>query len=162
MTGKYKNWWNTENTYTGDQNSRHTPCCFANTPSPKQDKVQTHQILITKSSGDTLHAKLKELNERKKEQVYIDKKDKGQDCKSLRWVLKEKLVDDNKIIKARLHGRGFEEAQDFRKDSPTCSRRGLKPYYPYLSVNNKETTHIEISQKKRQHHFEFLSKNLTG
>ena len=102
MTGKYKNWWNTENTYIGDQTSRHTPCCFANTPSPKQDKVQTHQILITKSSGDTLHGKLKKLNETKKEQVYIDKKDKGQDCISLRWVLKEELVDDNKIIKARL------------------------------------------------------------
>ena len=59
LTGKYKNWWNTENTYTGDQNSRHTPCCFGNTPSPTQDKVQTHQNLITKSSGDTLHAKLR-------------------------------------------------------------------------------------------------------
>ena len=129
---------------------------------PTQDKVQTHQILITKSSGDTLHAKLKELNERKKEKVYIDKKDNDQDFISLRWVLKEKLVDDNKIIKARLHGRGFEEAKDYRKVSPTCSRRGLKPYYPYLSVNNKETTHIKISQRKKQHHFKFLSKNLTG
>ena len=100
LTGKYTNWWNTGNIYTGDQksvdlsnvlgleitgennlqppaeetdlanrlsslslNSRHTPCCSTNTPSPTQDKVQTHQTLITKSSEDTLHAKLKELNE---------------------------------------------------------------------------------------------------
>ena len=34
LTGKYKNWWNTENSYTGDQKSRHTPCCFGNKPSP--------------------------------------------------------------------------------------------------------------------------------
>ena len=79
-----------------------------------------------KSSEDTLHAKLKKLNEWKKEQVYIDEKDEGQDCISLRWVLKEKLVNGNKIIKARLCARGFKEAQDFRKDSPTCSREGLR------------------------------------
>ena len=134
MTGKFKNWWNTENTYTGDQksvdlssvlgleiigeknsqppvensteetdlanklsslslNSRHTPCCSTNTLSPTQDEAQTHQTMITKSLEDILHAKLKELNEWKKEQVYTDEKDKGQDSISLRWVLKEKLVD---------------------------------------------------------------------
>ena len=76
-------------------------------------------------SEDTLLAKLKELNEWKKEQVYTDEKDKGQDCRSLRRVLKEKLVDGNKIIKARLCARGFKEAQDFRKGIPTCSREGL-------------------------------------
>ena len=185
MTEKYKNWWNIENIYTGDQksvdlsnvlgleiigennsqppvensteetdlanrllslslNNRHTPCCSTNTPSPTQDEVQTHQTLITKSSEDTLHAKLKELNEWKKEQVYIDEKDESQDCISLRGVLKEKLVDSNKIIKARLCARGFEEAQDFRKDSPTCSREGLRLATAMITPNKWNLNSLDV------------------
>ena len=36
---------------------------------------------------------------------------------SLRWVIKEKLVDNEKFIKARLCARGFEEEQNYRTDS---------------------------------------------
>ena len=52
--------------------------------------------------------------------------DSGQECISLRWVLKEKLIDNKKITKARLVARGFQEEQDYRTDSPTCSREGLR------------------------------------
>ena len=49
----------------------------------------------------------------------------GSQCISLRWVMKEKVVNEKKIIKACLCTRGFEEEQNFRTDSPTCSREGL-------------------------------------
>ena len=40
--------------------------------------------------------------------------------------MKEKVVNEKEIIKARLCARGFEEEQNFRKDSPTCSRERLR------------------------------------
>ena len=142
-------------------NNSHTPCCSANTPSPTLDEVQTHPTLITKSSEDTLHAKLKELNDCKKEQVYISEKDEGQDCISLRWVLKEMLVDCNKIIQARLCACGFEEAQDLRRDSPTSFREGLHLATAMITSNNTCDSPIFLpnlieeltkSLKTNQHH----------
>ena len=38
--------------------------------------------------------------------------------------------------------------QGFRKDSPTCSRKGLKPYYPYLSVNNRDNPHQNLTKEE--------------
>ena len=74
-------------------------------------------------SEDTLLAKLKELNEWKKEQVYTDEKDKGQDCRSLRRVLKEKLVDGNKIIKARLLCSWLQRGTRLQKGHPNMLQR---------------------------------------
>ena len=45
---------------------------------------------------------------------------------STTWVVTEKEKDDKKIIKARLCARGFEEKTDFRRDSPTISKRSLR------------------------------------
>ena len=45
---------------------------------------------------------------------------------STTWVVTEKDKDDKKIIKARLCARGFEEKTDFRRDSPTISKRSLR------------------------------------
>ena len=39
--------------------------------------------------------------------------------------MKEKVYNNEKYIKAWLCARGFEEKQNFRTDSPTCSR-GLR------------------------------------
>ena len=47
------------------------------------------------------------------ENVYEEVPDQRQDF-SLRWEIKEKFVDNEKIIKARLCARGFEEKQNFR------------------------------------------------
>ena len=40
--------------------------------------------------------------------------------------MKEKVVNEKEILKARLCARGFEEEQNFRTDSPTCSRERLR------------------------------------
>ena len=40
--------------------------------------------------------------------------------------MKEKVYNNEKYIRAWLCPRGFEEEQNFRTDSPTCSREGLK------------------------------------
>ena len=45
-------------------------------------------------------------------------------CVSTRWVVTEKYEDGEKVVKARLVARGFEETdlKDIRKDSPTCGK----------------------------------------
>ena len=49
--------------------------------------------------------------------------DEGQNCISLKWLIKKNLVDSEKFIKARLCARGFEEDQNIRT---TCYREGLR------------------------------------
>ena len=50
-------------------------------------------------------------------------------------VLKEKFVDDKKIIKARLCAWGFEEEQCFRTDSTTCCKESLRLACCVISSN---------------------------
>ena len=55
-------------------------------------------------------------NQWRNEQVYDEIDDLGQQCISLRWVMKEKVVNEKNIIEARLCARGFEEEQKFRTE----------------------------------------------
>ena len=66
------------------------------------DQTIVHETLISINKVKQLEAKLKELSQWEQESGYEDIDDKGQECISLRWVLKEK-IDDNgsKFIKAR-------------------------------------------------------------
>ena len=40
--------------------------------------------------------------------------------------MKEKVYNNEKYIRAWPYARGFEEEQNFRTDSPTCSTEGLR------------------------------------
>ena len=73
-----------------------------------RDETQIHEKLLMKNNSDVLEAKQKELDQWKKEGVYTEHTNQGQDCISLQLVLKEKFVDNKKIIKARLYARGFK------------------------------------------------------
>ena len=71
-----------------------------------QDETQIHETLKEKQFIQS-RSQTKEQDQWEKERVYTEHTNQGQDCISLRWVLKEKFVDDKKIIKARLCARGF-------------------------------------------------------
>ena len=58
--------------------------------------------------------------------MYEEVEDQGQEHVSVRWVVSEKVDGENIVIKARLCARGFEEIQNFRKDSPTCSKESVR------------------------------------
>ena len=60
----------------------------------EEDEIQTHETLIVQW---------------KSEKVYEEVPDQAQNCISLRWVIKEKLVDNEKFTKARLCARDFKE-----------------------------------------------------
>ena len=99
-----------------------------------QDETQIHETLKEKQFIQS-RSQTKEQDQWKKERVYTEHTNQGQDCISLRWVLKEKFVDDKKIIKARLCVRGFEEEQCFPFDSPTCCKEGLRLACCVISSN---------------------------
>ena len=54
-----------------------------------QDETQIHETLLMKNNSDVLEAKQKELDQWKKEGVYTEHTNQGQDCIFLRWVLKD-------------------------------------------------------------------------
>ena len=79
-----------------------------------------------------LDAKLMELENWNKQNVYIEENDIGQSCISTRWVITKKVI----ITKARLCARGFEETQKFRTDSPCCTIIGIRTALAVLTTNN--------------------------
>ena len=60
---------------------------------------------------------------------------------STRWVLTEKMKDGQKILKARLVARGFEEE---RADSPTANKESLHVFLAMNSTIGWETKTIDI------------------
>ena len=61
-----------------------------------------------------------------------------------RWVLTKKLIDSKIQTKARLCTRGFEEIQDFRTDSPCCSRVAIRLFMTILASKNWTLNSIDI------------------
>ena len=77
--------------------------------------------------------------------MYEEVDNTGQDHISLRWVLKDKIDGEGKTIcKARLCVRGFEEEQNFRTDSPTCSREGIRIFLAMTSAHKWKIHSIDI------------------
>ena len=66
-------------------------------------------------------AKMQELEAWRSHNVYDLVVDEGQPTISVRWVVTPKVVDGIPSVKACLVAKGFQEQQDLRKGSPTCS-----------------------------------------
>ena len=85
------------------------------------------EMLVCFASDKVKEAKDKELQNWNDNDVYVEVDDIGQESISVRWVITEKIVKDEKVIKARLVARGFEEdSLRLTKDSPTCSKECLR------------------------------------
>ena len=108
------------------------------------DETQIYETLITTNKTHQQEAKMIELDRWRNEQVYDEIDDLGQQCISPRWVMKEKVVNETKIIKACLCARGFEEEQNFRTDSPTCSREGLQLSCCIISFNRMTLNSLDV------------------
>ena len=94
-----------------------------------QEGRDVDENILVASTAETGYedAMNKELNSWKKLNVYDEVKDEGQGRISVRWVLTEKEVDNNKIKKARLVARGYEELnEDIPTDSPTCNKESIR------------------------------------
>ena len=150
--GKYKHLWNT----TRQDGSNHVvdfsqvyrwnykDATSNDTHETEQENLSNTALLITKQTTE-INAKMVELEQWKTMGVYNEIEDRGQNCISLRWVLKDKIDNKgNTFCKARLCVRGFEEEQDFRTDSPTCSREGIRLFFATTSANNWKLHSMDV------------------
>ena len=70
--------------------------------------------------------KLTELDQWKVRNVCDEVDDRGKACISLRWVMKSKVIDNKPGVKVLLCAHRFEENQNYRTDSSTCSSEILR------------------------------------
>ena len=100
------------------------------------DKVVVNDILQLQVDEETTKAKERELRSRVDEGVFKEVADNGQHCMTTRWVIKPEVIDGKQSVKARLCARGFEETQDFRTDSPTCTRESIHIALALIASNS--------------------------
>ena len=69
----------------------------------------------------------------------------GQECVSVRWVNKVKVVEGMRTVKSRLVARGFEECSDnIKKDSPTCAKESLRLSLALIASRKWKLRSIDI------------------
>ena len=123
--GRNEKWFNVY-----DPNSEDASIFSVNWDQVAKWKNVPEEVLIsTKNSDDpsVIEAKLTELDNWKKYNVYEEVDYNGQDFITVQWVLTQKYVDSSRVVKARLVARGFQEPNDhIKKDSPTASRESLR------------------------------------
>ena len=85
------------------------------------------EMLVFFNTDEVMIAKRKEMENWERHDVYEEVENVGQRAVSVRWVVTQKVKDGNPFVKARLVARGFEEHDlDVQKDSPACSREGIR------------------------------------
>ena len=156
VTGKWKNSWNVEYPdksirsidFQGDvpQWKYIEPFQSDSEHIASQSTTATSTVLFTDSDDEVLKAKEKELESWKENHVYDYEEvpDEGQKTVSVRWVVSPKVVDGLPSVKARLVAKGYQEADDFRKDSPTCSRESIRVTLAVIASNSWNLQSIDI------------------
>ena len=91
-------------------------------------------------------AKLDELENWKKNNVYTEVDNKGQEIISVRWVLSEKTQEGVLKVKARLVAQGFEgmERNYVRKDSLTCGRENPRLVLALITLQSWKIHSMDI------------------
>ena len=92
-------------------------------------------------------AKLKEMSNLEKNDVFQWVNNTGQKAVSTKWVITEKFNEDgSKRLEARLMARGFEEKLiGYKTDSPTCSRQALRLVFVVASTKSWEIQSLDIT-----------------
>jgi len=115
-----------------------------NSSNQTRDEHIVDQVYISQTKQDECFAKEKELEQWRLREVYKDIEDNGQNYISLRWVVTTKIIDNQPTKKARLCARGFEEDQNFRTDSPTCTREGIRIILSLIASRRWNLNSIDI------------------
>ncbi|XP_057309994.1 uncharacterized protein LOC130647993 [Hydractinia symbiolongicarpus] len=140
---KYRNWLNIVDKVGNVENLDRTKVekwDFA-------EKVSQEALICLNKANenDIKSAKEKELNNWIENKVFDKVKIKKQSCISTRWILTEKNVHGQRIVKARLVAQGFE---DFKKpiqtDSPTCTKESLRLMLSILACKEWDCNSIDI------------------
>ena len=106
-------------------------------------------VLLTRDeelSQEVVDAKEKEIVNLIENDVFEEVDDVGQPRVSCKWVIVSKMKDGEKVVKARLVARGFEEkASNARTDSPTCSRQSLRMAFIITSTMGWKIQSLDIT-----------------
>lgn len=150
-SGKHKNWYNLE--YTEPEEIAGSTGSIdmgqvSNLEVVENVKTNTYnrdEILVVNEDIFS-HAKQTELENWKRNNVFVEEKDEGQKCISTRWVCTLKKTQVDIVPKARLVARGFEEIniQELPKDSPTCSSESLKMVIAVICQNKWKLNSMDI------------------
>ena len=99
-----------------------------------------------KLSGDdeVMLAKQVELKKWTDNNVYAQVKDQGQYRISTTWVVNVKQADGQRVTKARLVARGYEEQLSMRKDSPTCMTSSTRVATSIISAKDWELNSMDV------------------
>ena len=138
--GKYKDWFNVRLDGATDI----TNMDFATLPRWRM-LPEIEETLIAWEGQEIMKAKEAEIQQWKDREAYEEVEDEGQKSISVRWVIKEKEVLGEKKVKARLVARGFEEDENMDKDSPTCSKEGLRAVLMLIEHQGWKTMSMDIS-----------------
>ena len=139
-SGKYHNWLNVRNldnerefSIDWDQVSEWKPIEY---------EVFLGECTDTDKFED---AKQKELNNWKLMKVYSEVENQGQPFISVKWVYKEKIIENKPVKKARLVARGYEEFNsEILTSSPTCNKDSLRVVLCIIASKCWEINSIDI------------------
>ena len=164
-TGKYKNW---RNIVDDDgkivamdwqsQIDRWEPLDDGEEMNEESEKEESVNIDEYKTANEALMASMKDMNVEeniktaketelknwKNFNVYKEVKNEGQKAISVRWVITEKDGLEEKMIKARLVARGFEEKQEIKSDSPTVCKEVLRAFITICSSMGWSENSIDV------------------
>ena len=103
------------------------------------------EMIVMFNSEAVTQAKHEEIKNWKKNEVYEEVENRGQKTISVRWVVTERVKETKTVTRARLVARGFEEdTENLRKDSPTCSKEGVRTVFVMASANRWDCHTIDI------------------
>ena len=96
------------------------------------------------SDDDVLLAKQVELKKWTDNNVYAQVEDQGQYRISTTWVVNVKQAEGQRVTKARLVARGYEEQLNMRKDSPTCMTSSTRVATSIISAKDWALNSMDV------------------
>lgn len=142
-TGKYSNWYNSLDINSGEIKAVNWDEVEKWKPLEREEAMLNSDEMVHKTH-DVSSAKLEELEKWKENKVYQVVPKHDHKSISLRWVISTKIEKGQAKTKGRLVARGFQEDIDIFKDSPTCSKEGLRIGLHVIASNNWIINSIDI------------------
>ena len=101
------------------------------------------EVLISSSMEiqEVVKAKMIELENLKRHEVYEEMPYADQVVIQTTWVISESTKNGITAVKARLVAKGFQENEEIRKDSPTCLKTSLRLTF-CVAASNKWTVKV--------------------
>ena len=95
---------------------------------------------------EVIEAKMKEIENLEKYEVFEEVEDEEQETVGSRWVItqKEKSDGQKQNYKGRLVAKGFQEKEAPQSDSPTMLRESMKMFFSVAANEDFELRKIDI------------------